>query len=144
MLDRNRCPPVAPDFEQIMGQAHETPFTTDVLQPAQQEATEPTRFFDLAKYWLDDDFASGVQRAPCRGAHFRCHALLRRGGCGARLGFRLMVLLAPRGYIGVKPTVLQRLHGFLAVIAIIQGRRDQEDVPRCILWRLYAGLSQDG
>src|SRR2546423_8666691 len=120
MLDRNRCPPVAPDFEQIMGQAHETPFTTDVLQPAQQEATEPTRFFDLAKDWLDDDLASGVQRAPCRGAHFRCHALLRRGGCGARLGCRLVVLLAPRGYGGCKPPVLHRLPGSLPVLTINQ------------------------
>src|SRR5262249_9803654 len=119
-------------------------FTTDVLQPTQQKATEPTRFFDLAKYWLDDDLASGVQRAPCRGAHFRCHALLRRGRCGARLGFRLVVLLAPPGDVGVNPAALQRLHGSLAVIAIIQGRRDQEDVPRGILGRLYASLRQDG
>src|SRR5437870_1990580 len=107
----------------MLGQAHETPCTTDVLQPAPQEATEPTRFFALATYWLDDACAAGVPRAPCRGAHLRGQALLRRGGCGARLGFRRVGRLAPRGYGGGNPTVLQRLPGCLAVRAILQGRR---------------------
>src|SRR5215510_13133856 len=106
MLDSHRCPRVAPDFEQIMGQAHETPFATDVLQTAQQEAPEPTRFFDLAKHWLHDDFASGVYRTPFRGAHFRCHTLFGRGGCLSSLTLRPMVALPARRHVRIKSHLL--------------------------------------
>ena len=40
--------PVAPHLKQIMRQADQTPFATDVRQATQQEAAEPPRFFDLA------------------------------------------------------------------------------------------------
>src|SRR5262249_37176448 len=98
-LARVQNPTVAPDLEQIMRQAYQTPFTTDVLQATQQEAAKPPHFFDLAKHRLHDDLASRVRRLAFRRPHFRCHALLRGGGRVARLGFRLVVLLAPRGYV---------------------------------------------
>ena len=43
-----------------MREAYQTPFATDLLQTTQQEATEPTRFFDLTKHQFHDDLASGV------------------------------------------------------------------------------------
>lgn len=135
---------VAPNLEQIMRQAYQTPCPTDVLQATQQEAATPPHCFDLAKHRLHDDLASGIYCLAFRRPHFRRHALLRGGGRVVRLGFQRVVLLAPQGYVRIKPSVLQRLHGRLTVIAIVQGRREQWDVPRFVLWRLHAGLRQSG
>src|SRR2546422_10621518 len=74
--------PVAPNLEQIMRQADQTPFATDVLQATKQEAAEPTRFFDLTKHGFHDDLAPRVQRLPCGRPYFRRHALFCRGGGG--------------------------------------------------------------
>ena len=127
-----------------MRQANQAPFATDGRQATQQEAAASTCFFALATHWLHDDLASGVSRLAFRRPHFRRHALLRGGGRVVRLGFQRVVLLAPQGYVRIKPSVLQRLHGRLTVIAIVQGRREQWDVPRFVLWRLHAGLRQSG
>src|ERR1700747_3528277 len=59
-LDRTQNTPVAPKLEQSMRQAYETPFATDGRQATQQETTETTRFFDLAKHRFHDHLASGV------------------------------------------------------------------------------------
>ena len=78
-----------------MGHTHQPPLTTDVVQAAQQESTEPTRFLDLAKHGFDDDLPPGIQRFPFRGPHFRCHAFFRGGKQGGKLaGLRGMVALA--------------------------------------------------
>src|SRR5262245_42881689 len=119
MLGCTRAPPVAPDFEQIMGQTHETPFATDFGQPAQQEAAEPTRFFNLAKHWLHDDFASGVHRTPFRGAHLRCHALLGRGGCLSHLRLQDMVSLTARRHVWLKSQLLYSCGCRLAIITTV-------------------------
>ena len=52
--------PIPPHLEPIMCQADQTPFAPDLLQTTQQEATEPTDFFDLTKHRFHDDLASGV------------------------------------------------------------------------------------
>src|SRR5919109_1241138 len=95
-LGRAQHTPVAPNLEQIMRQADQTPFATDVRQATQQEAAEPARFFDLAKHGFYDDLAPGVQRLPCRRPYFRRHALFCRDGWSARLSLRAMMPLAPR------------------------------------------------
>ncbi len=102
-LDYALGTPIPPQLEQIMRQAYQTPFTPNLLQTTQQEATEPTDFFDLTKHRFHDDLASGVSCLACRRPHFRGHPLLRRGRRVARLGLRGMVLLAPRGHVGIKP-----------------------------------------
>src|SRR6266446_6167190 len=85
-LDHTRRTPIAPEFEHIMGQAHQTPFPTNLLQTPEQEAAKTPRFFDLTKHGFHNDLAPGVQRTARRRAHFRGHPLLRCGGWGARLG----------------------------------------------------------
>src|SRR5437763_6820919 len=95
-LDRSQTTPVAPHLEQIMRQADETPFTTDVCQPAEQEATEPTRFLDLTKHGFDDALAPRVQRLPLWTPYFCRHALLCRGGRLRGLHRRDMMPFAPR------------------------------------------------
>src|SRR6266487_3374705 len=111
---------MAPELEQIMGQTHPTPFATDVGQPTQQKAPEPSVFFDLTKHRLHNDLASGVPCTPLRCAHFRRQTLLRRRWRSARLGPRGMVPLALRGDVRVEAQALQRLHGSLTVRAIVQ------------------------
>src|SRR5215475_7140788 len=107
----------------MMGQAHETPFATDVLQPAPQEAPEPTRFFDRATHWRHDDFASGVYRTPYRGAHFRCHALFGRGGGLSSLSLRPMGALPARRHVRIKAPLLHGGGRRLArIAAVIDGR----------------------
>jgi hypothetical protein len=95
--------PIPPQLEQIMREAYQTPFATDLLHTTQPEATEPTHFFDLTKHRFHDDLASGVSCLAFRRPHFRRHPFLRRRGHVARLGLRGVVLLAPRGYVGSKP-----------------------------------------
>ena len=141
-LDRTQNTPVAPNLEQSMCQADQTPFATDGRQATQQEASEPTRFFDLATHRFHDHLTSGVQCLACRRPHFRCHALLH---CGKRLrGFRLrhMVLLAPSGDIRIEPSGLQGHHCRLTVIAIIQGHRDGVGGARLVLWTLKTRLGE--
>src|SRR5208337_4800784 len=43
ILIHTGCRAVAPDLEEVMGQAHQTPFLLDLLQPAQAEAAEAAR-----------------------------------------------------------------------------------------------------
>ena len=62
--------------------------------------------YDLTKYWLHNDLASGVQCLAFRGTHFRRHTLFYCGERVDRLGLRLMVLLAPRCDVRIKPSVL--------------------------------------
>jgi len=52
--------PIPPQLEQSMRQADQTPFATDLRQTTEQEATEPTDFFDLTTHRFHDDLASGV------------------------------------------------------------------------------------
>jgi len=127
-----------------MRQAYQTPCATDLLQTTQQEATEPTDFFELTKHRFHDDLAPGVSCLACRRPHFRGHPLLRRGRCVARLGLRGMVRLAPRGPGGITPSVLQCLCGCLTVIAVIQRRRDGVGLARLVLGGLNTGLGQGG
>ena len=61
VLDHAQAP-VAPNLEQIMRQAEQTPFATDVLQATKQESAETPCFFDLAKHRFHDHLASAVQR----------------------------------------------------------------------------------
>ena len=127
-----------------MRQADQTPFATDVRQATQQEAAEPTCFFDLAKHGFHDDLAPGVQRLPSRRPYFRGHALLR---CGRRLRherLRIMVTLAPSGDVRIEPSGRERLHRRFTVIAIIQGRRDGLYGARCVLGVLKTRLGQGG
>src|SRR2546427_2669911 len=93
--------PIPPQLEQIMRQAYQTPFAPDLRQTTQQEATEPPDFFALTTHRCHDDLASGVEGLAVRRPHFRGHPLLRRGRRRARLGRRGMVLLAPRGSVGI-------------------------------------------
>ena len=102
-LGRAPNTPGAPNREQIMRQADQTPFATDVLQATQQEAAEPTRFFDLAKHGFHDDLASRVQCLPGGRPYFRRHALFCRGGWSARLSLRAMMPLAPRRHVRIEP-----------------------------------------
>src|SRR6266705_254885 len=101
-LSRAQNTPVAPNLEQIMRQTDQTPFTTDVLQPAQQESTEPTRFLDLTKHGFDDDLTPRVQRLPFRAPYFCRHTLLCRGGRLRGLRRRDMMPLAPRRHVRIK------------------------------------------
>src|SRR2546428_12091362 len=80
VLDQTRRTPIAPEFEPIMGQAHQTPFATNLLQPPEQEAAKTSHFFALTKHGFHNDLAPGVQRTALRRAHFRGHPLLRCGG----------------------------------------------------------------
>src|SRR5215468_8546319 len=119
MLDRTRCPPVAPDFEQIMGQTHETPFTTDVVQAAQQKPAETSRFFDLAKHRFHDHFASGVHCTPFERLHFRCHAVCSGDGGLRHLSLRGTVSLTTRGHVWLKAFLLYGAGRCLTVIAAV-------------------------
>src|SRR5882724_1500935 len=106
-----------------MREAYQTPCATALRQTTQQEATEPAPFFALTKHRFHDDLASGIEGLACRRPHVRRPPLLRYGGHVTRLGLRGVVLLAPRGHGGSKPSVLQYLGGYLTVIAMIQRRR---------------------
>src|SRR5882672_2670936 len=97
------APTLAPEFEHIMGQAHQTPFAPNLLQPPEQEAAKTSHFFDLAKHGFHNDLAPSVQRTALRRAHFRGHLLLRCGGWSARRGLWGMMPLAPRGYVRIEP-----------------------------------------
>ena len=125
-----------------MAQAHEAPFPADFLQPSEQKAPKPTRFLDLAKHGFHDDLAPGVQRLAVRRPHFCRHALFRRGGWSARLGLRAMMPLTPRGDVRIESSVLQCLHRRLAVITIVQGRRDRLGRARLVLWERNTRLGQ--
>src|SRR5687767_5730947 len=95
--------PVARNLEHILRQADQTPFATDGCQATQQEAAEPTCFFDLAKYRLHDDLPSRVQRLPCWRPQFRGHTLLRRSELLRGLRLRCMEPLAPGGDVRIEP-----------------------------------------
>src|SRR5712691_3367223 len=103
-----------------MGQAHQTPCATNLLQPPEQEAAKTPHCFDLTKHGFHNDLAPGVQRTARRRAHFRGHPLLRCGGWGARRGLWGMMPLAPRGYGRIASSSLERLHRRLTLIAIVQ------------------------
>ena len=55
-----------------------------------------------------------------------------------------MVLLAPRGDRGIKPSLLQGLYGSLTVIAGIQRRWDSVGRARLVLGKRNAGLGEGG
>jgi len=125
-----------------MAQAHQAPFTADFLQPAQQEAPEPTRFLDLPKYGLDDDLAPGLQRLPFRGLHFGRHALFGRGRGLQDLRRQDMMPLTLRRHGGLEPSGLQRLHRRLTVIATVQGRWNRLQGARLVFGALHTSLGQ--
>src|SRR3989454_6457635 len=143
-LDRAENTPVAPNLEQIVRQTDQTPFAPDVLQAAQQEAAEPSRFFALAKHGFRNDLAPGVPRLPCRRPDFRCQALLHRAGPLWGFGLRPMGLLAPSGDVWIASSGLSRLHGRLTVRAIIHGRRDGVGEAQLVLSVLNTRLGQIG
>src|SRR4030095_16165421 len=127
-----------------MGQTHYPPFATEGGQPAQQKPTEPPSFFDLAKHRFYNDLASRIQGLAGRRAHFRRHALLRRGGWGACLGLRRMMPLTCGRDGWIEPYTLQRLHRSLTVIATVQGRRDSLGGARLTLGACNTSLGQSG
>jgi len=51
---------IPPPREPMMRAAYQTPCATDFRQTTSQEATEPTRFFDLTKHRFHADLPSGV------------------------------------------------------------------------------------
>src|SRR5437867_2414213 len=77
ILIQTGCAAVAPDLEQVMRQAHQAPFTLDLLQAAQREAAEAPRPLDLAEHWLHHPFPQAVHGTTPRRPQLRPH-LLRR------------------------------------------------------------------
>src|SRR5262249_33905501 len=135
-LARHQRAPVTPDFQKIMRQAHQTPFTANLLEASQEKATETPPFLDLTKHWFRDDLASGVQRPTWLAAHFGCHALL--GGFG-RLWCcwrHALVRHTTDRYVRVKTHLLQSLGGGLTVIPIVQCRHDRLGLTPVIRWPL--------
>src|SRR5713101_2067587 len=102
-LERMYNTPVAPNLEQIMGQAYQTPLATDVVEAAQQKAAETARFFDLAKYRFHDDLAPGVQCLACRRPHFRRHACFRGDGLLRHGRLWIVVALTPGRHGRIEP-----------------------------------------
>src|ERR1700722_9490503 len=72
------CAAVAPELEEVMGQAHQPPFALDLRQPAQAETAETTRPLDLAEHRLPHALPQTIHGAPSRRPQFRPHLLLRR------------------------------------------------------------------
>jgi hypothetical protein len=83
-----------------MGQTHQTPLTSNMVQATQQKPAKTTRFFDLTKHRFHDHFAPGIQGSPCGRPHFRCPARLGRGGRLSLLSLRDMGSLTARGPSG--------------------------------------------
>jgi hypothetical protein len=81
VLDGAQRVHVAPKFEQVMGQTHQTPLTTDIVQAAQQKPAETPRFFDLSKHRFHDHFTPGIQGSSCGGRTFAAmHSCAVTGG----------------------------------------------------------------
>src|SRR5947209_18422434 len=75
------CAAVAPDLQEFVSQAHQTPFPPDLLQPTQREAAEAPRPLDLPEHRLDHPLAQAVHGTPPRRPQLRPHLLLRRRMC---------------------------------------------------------------
>src|SRR5712671_6674545 len=129
-----------PDFQEIMRQAHHTPFAANLLEASQRKATETPPFFALTKHRFHDDLAPGVQRTTWLTAHLSRHALL---GCAwrlRRLWRRAMVRHTTGRHGGIKTHLLQRLGGGLTVIPIVQRRHDRLRLTPGIRWPRNTGL----
>src|SRR5712691_1811842 len=114
-----------------MGQAHQTPCATNLLQPPEQEAAKTSHFFDLTKHGFYNDLAPGVQRTALRRAYFRGHPLLRCGGWGARLGLWGMMQLAPRGYVErVAELIFNKFNGLYGTKIELVKHRYKENTRR--------------
>jgi hypothetical protein len=57
---------VAPKLEEVMRQAHQTPFSLGLLQPTQAEAPESPRSLDLTEHRFHHPFAQAVYRSTPR------------------------------------------------------------------------------
>jgi hypothetical protein len=78
-LNRPQGTSIAPQLEQIVTQAYQTPFAPHLVHTSKQKTTEPTRLLDLTKDRLYDDLATAVQRLACRTLDFRRHTSCGRG-----------------------------------------------------------------
>src|SRR6266851_3052800 len=90
--------PIAPNLEQILRQAYQTPFTTDVVEPSQQKPAKTTCFLDLATHRFHDHLASGVQGFPLGRLHFCGHTRLRCSGLLRHGRPWIMMALTPGGH----------------------------------------------
>src|SRR6266511_3743633 len=74
----DKTTPITPNLQQIMRQAHQTPFATDLGQATQQEPAKSPRLLDLAKDRLDDRLPPRIHRTTRLRIQLRTHPLLGR------------------------------------------------------------------
>src|SRR5476651_1497644 len=67
--------PRAKQLQQIVGEAYQLPFGSDLLQTAEREMPEAAPLLDLSKHWFDDCLAHSVQIASRIGVQLLFHLL---------------------------------------------------------------------
>src|SRR2546427_13117045 len=117
----------------MMGQAHQAPFTAELLHAAKQKSPETSPLFDLTTYRFNDHLAPGVQRTTCRALHLRRHLCFGRAWRLRGLCRQGLVPRTPRRSRWIEPQRLQRLGCRLAVIATVPFLRDRLGATRFAL-----------